>query len=132
MLILTIRTDKPEAEVGLFNDQSKLQYQTWEAHRKLGVTIHQKIEEILNKENKKLSDLEGVVAFEGPGSFTGLRIGLTVGNTLAQQLNIPIAGSSDENWITTGAHDLKTLSHDELTIALPKYGRGPHITSPRK
>ncbi|MDQ3158575.1 MAG: tRNA (adenosine(37)-N6)-threonylcarbamoyltransferase complex dimerization subunit type 1 TsaB [bacterium] len=132
MLVLTIRSDKPEAEIGLFDDKNKLQYTTWEADRKLGVTIHQKIEEVLNSQSKSLKDLEGIVGFEGPGSFTGLRIGLTVANTLAQQLQIPIAGSTGENWIETGVHDLKTLQRVELKIALPKYGRGAHITTPKK
>jgi hypothetical protein len=35
MLILTIRTDKPEAEIGLFSDKDKLDYVIWQAHRQL-------------------------------------------------------------------------------------------------
>ena len=33
MLLLTIRTDKPEAELGLFDSDTKLAYFTWPAHR---------------------------------------------------------------------------------------------------
>lgn len=47
MLILTIRTDKPEAEIGLFNDQEKIAYEVWEAHRELSVSLHQKVEDLL-------------------------------------------------------------------------------------
>ena len=43
MLILTIRTDNPESEIGLYDGQKQLDYEVWEAHRQLGTTIHAKI-----------------------------------------------------------------------------------------
>lgn len=38
------------------------------------------------------TELEGVVVGIGPGSFTGLRIGVSIARTFAQMLNVPIAG----------------------------------------
>ena len=35
-------------------------------------------------------DLEGIVVTEGPGSYTGLRIGVTAAKTMANTLNIPL------------------------------------------
>jgi hypothetical protein len=43
MIILTIRTDKPESEIGLFNNKDKLAYEVWQAHRELAETVHKKI-----------------------------------------------------------------------------------------
>ena len=51
MLILTIRTDKPEAELGLYKDNQQLDYFVWQAHRELAETIHNKIKELLEKRN---------------------------------------------------------------------------------
>jgi tRNA threonylcarbamoyladenosine biosynthesis protein TsaB len=130
MLILTIRTDKPEAEVGLYEDQQQLAYETWHAHRELSVTIHQKISDMLASHSKKLSDLEGIVCFAGPGSFTGLRIGLTVANTLAYALNIPVVATPDPEWLEQGIKRLLEGKPDK--IALPLYGAGPNITQPKK
>ncbi|HEY1835302.1 MAG TPA: hypothetical protein VGG13_00590 [Candidatus Saccharimonadales bacterium] len=130
MLILTIRTDKPEAELGLFDNDRKLEYITWQAHRELSIVVHKKIEQLLSAEGQTLSNLEGVVCFIGPGSFTGLRIGLTVGNALAYGLQIPIKAAVGDTWIQTGIAELKNGEADE--IALPEYGADAHITQQKK
>jgi tRNA threonylcarbamoyladenosine biosynthesis protein TsaB len=130
MLILTIRTDKPEAEVGLYEDQSQLAYEVWTAHRELSNTIHRKIEAVLQKHGKSLTDLQGIVGFKGPGSFTGLRIGLTVADTLAYGLKLPIVGGEGEQWITQGISRLQAHENDQ--VVLPHYGAPVHITQPKK
>jgi tRNA threonylcarbamoyladenosine biosynthesis protein TsaB len=129
MLILTIRTDKPEAEIGLFNDEKKLAYSTWQAHRQLAETIHSKIKELLDSQSRLLNDLGGIVAFKGPGSFTGLRIGLSAANALAYGLHIPIVSVTGTDWLKKGNQAIKQGKDEQ--IALPKYGSPPHITLPK-
>lgn len=129
MLILTIRTDKPEAEIGLFDDDKKLAYETWQAHRQLAETIHLKIKELLESQQHGLSDLEGIVAFKGPGSFTGLRIGISVANALADSLTIPIVGTGGDNWIQTANAKIKKAEIGR--IVQPEYGSPPHVTKPK-
>jgi tRNA threonylcarbamoyladenosine biosynthesis protein TsaB len=130
MIILTLRTDKPEAELGLYNGQQQLAYETWYAHRELSVTLLQKIDDLLKANHKTLQDLQGIVGFAGPGSFTGLRIGLTVANTLAYSLRIPIVATNGEAWIATGCTRLETGEQGQL--ALPEYGSPVHITQQKK
>ncbi len=129
-LILTIRTDKPDAEVGIFNGLKQLDYEVWHADRNLSVTILGKIEKLLEKNKFKFDDLEAIVGFKGPGSFTGLRIGLTVANTLAYGLRIPVVSSDAQAWIQDGIKRLKKGENDKIT--LPEYGRPPRITKPKK
>jgi tRNA threonylcarbamoyladenosine biosynthesis protein TsaB len=129
MLILTIRTDKPEAELGLFEDQTRLAYFTWPAHRQLAETIHLNIKELLSSYQKDLKDVEAIAAYKGPGSFTGLRIGLSVANALASGLNIPIVAMGKEDWIQEAITQLMKGQNDKL--ALPEYGSPPHITQPK-
>ncbi len=130
MLILSIRTDKPESEIGLFDNDKKVAYETWEAHRELSKTIHTKILSILKDHGKNFSDLGGIVCFKGPGSFTGLRIGLTVANTLAAELNIPITGASGKKWLAQGLHDIAASKTTQ--IVLPDYGSPAHITKQKR
>lgn len=129
MVILTIRTDKPEAEIGLFNIKEEIDYIKWQAHRELSNTIHVQIEKILNKSSISWNDIGGVVCFKGPGSFTGLRIGLTVANALAYANQVPIVARRGENWLEKGIADLQTGKNDK--IATPYYDR-PATTSAHK
>lgn len=130
-MILVIRTDKPEAELYILNRESEIEGEViWEAHRELSNTIFYKINEVFKQCNASYGQLKGVIVYEGPGSFTGLRIGATVANTLASSLDIPIVGTTGHNWISQGAQRLLKEENDQ--IITPKYGGEPNITKPRK
>jgi tRNA threonylcarbamoyladenosine biosynthesis protein TsaB len=130
MIILTLRTDKPEAEIGLFNDATKLAYVSWQAHRQLAETLHTKIDELLTQQQKTWHDVQGIVMYEGPGSFTGLRIGLSVGNALAYSNDIVATGAGGDDWIQEGLAKLRTGNIKRQPV-LPVYGSDAHITPPR-
>jgi tRNA threonylcarbamoyladenosine biosynthesis protein TsaB len=126
MLILSIRTDMPEAEVGLFEDSSKLGYKKWAAHRELSDTIHLTIKELLSKHYKSISEIQGLIVFQGPGSFTGLRIGISVANALAYGLSVPIVAGNGDDWLKQGT--TKLISGQNQQIVRPEYGAPVHIT----
>lgn len=54
------------------------------------------IEKLLNTENLKLQDLDSIEVETGPGSFTGLRVGVSVANALGFALGIPVNGKKIE------------------------------------
>lgn len=130
MIILTIRSDKPEAEIGLYDDTRQLAYLTWEAHRQLAMTLHAKIEKLMDEQDMSWSDLGGIACFQGPGSFTGLRIGLTAANTISYSYDIPIVAEQEPKWLEHGLDRLVNGERDKL--ALPYYGADAHITLPKK
>ena len=74
--------------------------------------IHDKLAE--NSANFK--DITEITFMSGPGSFTGLRIGAAIVNTLASELNIPLYNHRGE----------------KLQLILPNYGHPANITSPKK
>lgn len=54
------------------------------------------IEKILKLEKMEYKDLEGVEVETGPGSFTGIRVGVSVANALGYSLGIPVNGKKIE------------------------------------
>ena len=66
--------------------------------------------------NATFHDISEITFMSGPGSFTGLRIGATIVNTLALELDIP----------------LYDHHHRRQQIITPEYGRPANISKPRK
>jgi len=50
------------------------------------------IDEVLKKEGKSVKDITEIEVNCGPGSFTGLRVGVSVANTLGWALGVPVNG----------------------------------------
>lgn len=48
------------------------------------------INNLLKEINKKVNNITKVIAVSGPGSFTGIRIGLSIAKTISYSLNIPL------------------------------------------
>jgi tRNA threonylcarbamoyladenosine biosynthesis protein TsaB len=129
VIILALRTDAPETRMAIFDGDKRLGHAKWQAHRQLADTIHTRLKEILDESSISLADVQGVVVFKGPGSFTGLRIGVSVANALAYSQNIPIVARGGEKWLEQGIKDLSGGKNDK--IALPEYGAPPKTTKPR-
>lgn len=57
------------------------------------------IEEVLKKENLTPKDITNVEVNTGPGSFTGLRVGVAVANTVGFVLGVPVNNLKTETKI---------------------------------
>lgn len=55
------------------------------------------VEELMNKAGIKPADIDAIAVSEGPGSYTGVRIGVTIAKTLAWTLQKPLVGVSSVN-----------------------------------
>lgn len=89
---------------------------TWDAQHEMAEKIFTFIHDHLVEQNADWTDLTEITFFSGPGSFTGLRIGAAIVNTLADQLQIPL-------------YDHHGARHQ---IIIPDYGRPANITPPKK
>lgn len=55
------------------------------------------VEELLKENNLKPQDLTEIEVNEGPGSFTGVRVGVSIANALAFSLQIRVNGTKVQN-----------------------------------
>ena len=91
-MILGIETSSAIASVAVGNDKeirSELIVQAGLTHSEQLVPH---IEMVLNTGKVKKSDITGIAVTIGPGSFTGLRIGLGTAKALAYAWNVPVVG----------------------------------------
>lgn len=123
--------DTSTSECRLMFAEGDWRYETkWEAHRELAKGLLAYLQSQLEGQGKTWEDLTGLGAYKGPGSFTGLRIGITVLNTLSYAQKIPIVGEAGEDWQQKAISRLLAGESDE--IVLPEYGGEANITLPRK
>ncbi len=125
---LALRTDSSDAELYLLNlDGTVKQQKLWPAGRTLARDLPGEIDQLIDS---NYNDITGIIVFKGPGSFTGLRIGITVANALAYAKAIPIVGTNGEDWLKSGLTKLASGADDK--IVLPEYGAPANITAPKK
>ncbi|MFV1917678.1 MAG: tRNA (adenosine(37)-N6)-threonylcarbamoyltransferase complex dimerization subunit type 1 TsaB, partial [Patescibacteria group bacterium] len=88
--IMKLYIDTSDAEkltIGLDNKR----YET-EARKDKSQKLLPFIDEVLDKHGKKVRDISEIEINTGPGSFTGLRVGVSVANTLGWVLGVPVNG----------------------------------------
>lgn len=128
-MIVLIDTSSAVCRLTFVNDGLKKAYD-WQADRTLAKNLLLFLREKLQENDKTWSDISAIGVFQGPGSFTGLRIGLTVMNTIADSENISIVGATGEAWQDVVLQKLEAGVNEK--IIMPIYGSDAHITTPRK
>jgi tRNA threonylcarbamoyladenosine biosynthesis protein TsaB len=98
MLILAFDTATDDATSALVWDGEVLGEQVSRP-----VSVLEDVDALLRRGGVRDSQLEGLVVGIGPGSFTGLRMGLATARALAFSLDLPLAGVSTLDALAAGA-----------------------------
>lgn len=85
---LGIHSSSPELGIIISNLTDDTRCQTWNLGHDLSTHLHQYLAGFIQPQT--WSDLAFIAVAKGPGSFTGMRIGVVTARTLAQQLEIPL------------------------------------------
>lgn len=128
-MIVLIDTSTPVCRIALIDGGQQRDFE-WQADRTLAKNLLRYLTDALAEVGGTLYDLKGIGVMTGPGSFTGLRIGMAVCNTLADGLNIAIVGERGDGWQQVALRRLRAGENDR--VVLPYYGGEAHITRPRK
>jgi len=113
MKILAIDTSTVQGSVAILAGE-KIFEENYLADSSHAETLLQVVEKVLSKARLKIKDIEGIAVGIGPGSFTGLRIGLATAKGIAFANQIPIVGISSlraiaEHVIASGAKQSSEL-----------------------
>lgn len=128
-MILLLDTSTPVCKLTLVDDAWRYDDE-WQADRELAKGLLGYLKSQLEKNGKTWKDISSIGVFQGPGSFTGLRIGLSVLNTIADSEAIPIVSGMGETWQDEALAKLSRGENEK--IVLPFYGGEANITKPRK
>jgi tRNA threonylcarbamoyladenosine biosynthesis protein TsaB len=94
MRILAIETSEKTLSVGVVEDTAILGEYTTHINRTHGERLAPAIDTLMEGLELAYSDLDRIAVSKGPGSYTGLRIGVTTAKTLAWSLDIELVGIS--------------------------------------
>ena len=90
MIDLLLDSSNIDLSVGLAKDGKVLDYTSYEAWQCQSEYMIQEIDKLLTKHNVTRQDISGVIVNIGPGSYTGIRISLTIAKVMCLALNIPL------------------------------------------
>jgi len=139
-LILFINASKKnKLDVFLINKARIIKKISQAGDYKLSACLLSLIEKILRRHKVSPRQLAGIIAVTGPGSFTSLRISVSVANTLAYALQIPIVGIINKNGLAAAddealvEYGLSKIDKSRVFKYIsPFYDRAPNITVAKK
>ncbi|MBV9388896.1 MAG: tRNA (adenosine(37)-N6)-threonylcarbamoyltransferase complex dimerization subunit type 1 TsaB [Chroococcidiopsidaceae cyanobacterium CP_BM_ER_R8_30] len=116
---LALHTSTPELGLAISNFAGDSRFCNWSLGRSLSALMHQYLVEFIAPQTWE--DLAFIAVANGPGGFTGTRIGVVTARTLAQQLDIPLFAVSTLASIAW-THHLDMLENSEgdvIAVQMP-------------
>ena len=109
MLILTIDTSCSQMGVSLNEDNIILAEETINNKKTHSVKLMPAVDNVLTASNKVIDDVDLFAVVNGPGSFTGLRIGVSTAKAFAYTLDKPVIGVNTLDYLARSAANYKGL-----------------------
>jgi tRNA threonylcarbamoyladenosine biosynthesis protein TsaB len=94
MKVLAIDTSNNVLGISLIDEEKVLGEHITNVKINHSVRVMPAIDNLMKECEIKPGDLTKIVVAKGPGSYTGVRIGVTIAKTMAWSLNIPLVGIS--------------------------------------
>lgn len=103
MIALFIDTATNHLRIGLYKDKEQIFYDDEVVKNDLSNKALPKIKSALDSLSLNFNSIDEIYVVNGPGSFTGIRVGVTIAKTMAWTLNKPIYTISELCVLASGA-----------------------------
>lgn len=90
MIQVLLDSSNANLSVGIAKDHELIDYVNYDAWQRQSELLVSDLDKLLKNNNISKDDIDEIVAAKGPGSYTGVRISLTVGKVMAFALNTPL------------------------------------------
>jgi tRNA threonylcarbamoyladenosine biosynthesis protein TsaB len=118
-MLLAIDTATQMMSLALHDEHNLLAEQTWPTHNQHSVELAPAVRALLQHSGVAVTDLTALAVCIGPGTYTGLRIGVALAKGMASARNLPLIG------LTT--MDILAAAQPQSTgglVAVAQAGRG--------
>ncbi len=105
MLILALETSGLGGSIALLNGDEVLGERTLDAQRRHAQTLVPEIQALLHDHGRQAAECELIAVSTGPGSFTGLRVGITCAKTMSYATGAQIAAVPTFPCLAAGCPD---------------------------
>ena len=110
MKILTIDTSSEVCSVALLEDDKLIDKNELDNGKTHSETLMVLIDELLKRNNVDIKDINLFGCDVGPGSFTGIRIGVSTIKAMAEVLNVKIASVTSLEVLARNVQDRKIIA----------------------
>ena len=117
LLVLDTATRTPVVALAS-RDATVLGERRWESRHRHGERLLEELDSVLRETGTAKRELGGVIVGTGPGSFTGLRIGLATAKVIAYSLSVPIVGVSTTRALALAAANAAAAG-ESIAVTLP-------------
>ena len=104
-MLLAIDTATRFASIALYGHSGLLAEQSWRSDNNHSVEVLPAIDGLMAAQRASPADLTAIAVAKGPGSFTGLRIGMSIAKGMCLALEIPIIAIPTLDVITYAVGD---------------------------
>ena len=91
---LAIDTSTAKASIAIIHDNEVIAELTWHCGQSHTTELLPRLSHLLTQSSLSLESTTGIIVAKGPGSFNGLRVGISAAKGLALSIGIPIIGIS--------------------------------------
>lgn len=128
--IIIIDTTINSCYVALTNEEKILSHKVHHDAKTQAAFINQAIESMMEEQKCTFSDVAAIACCMGPGSYTGLRIGLSTAKGLCYALDIPLIGFNRMELIGHEDHRIVLIKARVGEYFLAHYKDGEIVQSP--